>query len=209
MSSKPHAQRQSRKGAWIAIGILVLALVAGVTFIFSGIYNVAADDPHTRPVYWLLETARDRSVAAHARNVPPPPDLADPARIAAGAGLYAEMCAACHLAPGMERTEIAQGLYPAAPELARGNDLTPAEKFWVIKHGIKSTGMAAWGKTHNDTLIWNMVAFLQKLPGLSADQYQTLVKAAPEGHDEMMKEQDGGQDPAASDHHDDDMGHPH
>ena len=112
-------------------------------------------------------------------------------------------------APGSTPRCVPPVIYPAAPELARGNDLTPAEKFWVIKHGIKSTGMAAWGKTHNDTLIWNMVAFLQKLPGLSADQYQTLVKAAPEGHDEMMKEQDGGQDPAASDHHDDDMGHPH
>jgi len=209
MSSKPHAQRQRWKGAWVAVGALVLVLAAGTAFIFSGIYNVAADDPHYRPVYWLLDTVRDRSVAAHAKNVPTPPDLASSARIAAGAGLYAEMCAGCHLAPGMEKTEIARGLYPAAPEFAHGNDLTPAAEFWVIKHGIKATGMAAWGKTHNDTLIWDMVAFLQKLPGLSADQYEALVKAAPENHDEMMEEQDGGHDPAGSDHHDGEMGHAH
>ena len=46
------------------------------------------------------------------------------------------------------------------------------ELFWILKHGIKMTGMAAWGPTHNDNLIWNMVAFLRKLPGLSAAQYQ-------------------------------------
>ena len=49
------------------------------------------------------------------------------------------------------------------------------------------TGMAAWGPTHNDTLIWNMVAFLRKLPELSAAQYQQAVKSAPQDHDEMMK----------------------
>ncbi|HTM80256.1 cytochrome c, partial [Asticcacaulis sp.] len=75
-----------------------------------------------------------------------------------------------------------------APELSRGTDLTPAEQFWVIKHGIKLTAMPAWGLTHNDTLIWDMVAFLHKLPTLSPAQYAAAAKSAPEDHDEMMKE---------------------
>lgn len=78
-----------------------------------------------------MQTSRDRSIAAHAANIVAPDDLADPERIASGAGLYAEMCSRCHLAPGMERTEISRGLYPRAPELRRGVDLTPAEEFWV------------------------------------------------------------------------------
>jgi hypothetical protein len=53
------------------------------------------------------------------------------------------------------------------------------------------TGMAAWGPTHNDTLIWDMVAFLRKLPSLSASQYQAAVKSAPESHDEMMHDMPG------------------
>jgi mono/diheme cytochrome c family protein len=160
---------------------------AGALFVYFGAYDVAADVPHTRLVYWLLDTARDRSVAVRAEDVHVPPSLGEPLRISAGAGLYNEMCSSCHLAPGMAKTEISQGLYPAAPELSRGPDLTPGEEFWIIKHGIKMSGMAAWGKTHNDTLIWDMVAFLRKLPGLSPAQYLALVKSAPEDHDQMMK----------------------
>lgn len=184
----------SGTGLWRAIGIVAAAAVAIIfaagLFIGFGIYNVAADVPHTRLVYWLLDVAHDRSVEIRADDIQVPNDLGDAKRIAAGAGLYAEMCVGCHLAPGMEKTEISQGLYPEAPELAQDTDLSPAEEFWTIKHGIKMTGMAAWGKTHNDTLIWDMVAFLQKLPSLSPQQYKDLVKSAPEEHDEMMKMQD-------------------
>jgi len=179
--------------AWKIAGItgaaVLLVCMASWIVVYSGAYNVAADVPHTKLVYWLLDTARDHSVSVRAQSVSVPGDLNDAKRIAAGAGLYAEMCSGCHLAPGMKKTEISQGLYPAAPELAKGTDLTPAEEFWIIKHGIKMTGMAAWGKTHNDTLIWDMVAFLQKLPTLSPAAYTALVKSAPEDHDEMMEEQ--------------------
>jgi hypothetical protein len=92
----------------------------------------------------------------------------------------------------MKRTEISRGLYPRAPELRRKSKLTPAEQFWVVKHGLKMTGMPAWGVTHNDELLWDVVAFLQKLPELTADQYQTLVKSAPKSHGEMMQEMNSG-----------------
>jgi len=87
----------------------------------------------------------------------------------------------------MKRTEISRGLYPRAPELRRGTNLTPAEEFWVVKHGIKLTGMPAWGVTHDDGLLWDVVAFFQKLPELTADQYQALVKSAPKTHEQMMQ----------------------
>ena len=51
-----------------------------------------------------------------------------------------------HLAPGMKRTEISQGLYPRAPELRRKTTLTPAEQFWVVKHGIKTDRHASLGR---------------------------------------------------------------
>jgi hypothetical protein len=44
------------------------------------------------------------------------------------------------------------------------------------------SGMPAWGVMHNDELLWDIVAFLGKLPELTADQYQTLVKSAPKTH---------------------------
>jgi len=172
---------------WRLVAGALLALLAVVAVaIYAGLYNIAADVPHTPPVYWLLETVRDRSVAARARDIVPN-DLDDANRISKGAGQYAEMCSGCHLAPGMKRTEISRGLYPRAPELRRKTNLTPAEQFWVVKHGVKMTGMPAWGVTHDDDLLWDVVAFVRKLPELTPEQYETLVKNAPK-HEELKHE---------------------
>jgi mono/diheme cytochrome c family protein len=173
----------------VLIGVAALA-------IYAGIYDVAADEPHSQPVFWLMQMVRDRSIAAHATDTVPI-DLSEPNRIASGAAQYAEMCSICHLAPGMKRTEISWGLYPRAPELRRGGRLTPAEQFWVVKHGIKMTGMPSWGATHDDELLWDIVAFLRKMPELTADEYQALVRSAPKTHEEMMQDMDM---PGAHDH---------
>jgi mono/diheme cytochrome c family protein len=180
----------SRTGArWLivtlAAGALLIAVVAAV-LVHMGSFDAAADKPHSQPVFWLMDTVRERSVAIRAADITVPDDLADAKRIASGAAQYDEMCSLCHLAPGMKRTEISRGLYPRAPELRRKSELTAAEQFWVVKHGLKMTGMPAWGVTHDDELLWDVVAFLRKLPGLSADRYQSLVKSAPKTHDEMM-----------------------
>jgi mono/diheme cytochrome c family protein len=175
----------------LGIGALLLLVAAAAVAIYAGLYNVAADIPHTQPVYWLFDTVRQRSVAARARDIVVPNDLDDTNRISKGAGQYAEMCSGCHLAPGMKRTEISRGLYPRAPELRRKTDLTPAEQFWIVKHGVKMTGMPAWGVTHEDELLWDVVAFVRKLPELTPEQYEALVKNAPK-HEEIMQEMEMG-----------------
>src|SRR4029453_15688103 len=96
----------------LVAGALLALLGAAAVAVYAGLYNVAADVPHTQPVYWLFETVRDRSIASRARNIVFPNDLTEANRISRGAGQYAEMCSACHLEPGMERTEISRGLYP-------------------------------------------------------------------------------------------------
>ena len=184
---------------FVVIVLIVVAAFAGV-FVFAGIYNIGADAPHSRAVFGLLQELREKAIAHHSRNVQVPRDLDDPKRIAAGAGLYQEMCTGCHLGPGVERSELSQGLYPAAPELAHGDDLSPAEQFWTIKHGVKLTAMPAWGKTHNDELIWDMVAFIRQLPKMTPDQYKATVAIAPEDHEEMMKEMHGSHDTASGPH---------
>jgi len=179
---------------WL-LGLLVLAIVfaGGVTlFVQSGVYDVAADTPHLGPVARLIDAVRMRSVEVRAEDVVRPADFNDPKRVAAGASLYNEMCSGCHLAPGMEPSEISRGLNPRAPVLIRSTGLSPEQEFWVIKHGIKMSGMAAWGVTHDDTLIWNMVAFIDKLPSLSAADYQAATKNSGEAHEHMMNDTPSG-----------------
>lgn len=176
--------------AFVLVILLIIAGFAGI-FIYAGIYNIGADAPHSRLVYTTLDQLRERAIANYSRNLVPPADLDSPKRIQAGAGLYSEMCTGCHLGPGIEKTELSQGLYPQAPELARTTNHTAAQQFWIIKHGIKLTAMPAWGRTHNDKLIWDMVAFLRTLPKLSPEEYKAAVANAPADHDEMMKEMPG------------------
>ena len=161
--------------AMAGLGTLVAAAV-----VWSGAYNVAADVPHSRPVHAVIEATRRRSIAVRAAGIQPP-DLASPARIRQGAGNYDAMCSGCHLAPGMAATEMSRGLYPPPPDLSRVT-VEATEAFWVIKHGIKASGMPAWGGSMDDAYIWNMVAFLQAMPAMDADHYRRMV-AASGGHD--------------------------
>lgn len=189
-----NLRRHLPSTVFVTVVAVVLAACAGI-FVYVGLYNIAADDPHIKPVYWVLEKLRDRSIAVHARGIAAPADLGSATRVATGAGLYTEMCAGCHLGPGVERSEMSQGLYPQAPDLARyGQRLSPAEQFWIIKHGVKLSAMPAWGKTHPDPLIWNMVAFVRKLPGMSPQEYERIIASAPEDHDAMMKDMPGMND---------------
>ena len=151
-----------------------LVLLGGVLFIYSGIFNFAAHAPHSAPVYRLTETVRDHSIAAYARGIVVPP-LTAPAMITAGGVDYHEMCTGCHLQPGVEDSELATAMYPQLPILATVKHRNPAETFWIIKHGMKMSGMPAWGATHDDQRMWAMVAFLHQLPGLTALQYQILT----------------------------------
>ena len=164
----------------IVLTVLIL-IVGGAAFVYSGLYNIGADAPHTRQVFAVLQTLRERSIQAHAANLVVP-DLNDETLILKGAGQYAAMCTECHLKPGQRDSEIRPGLYPQPPNLTQAH-IDPREAFWVIKHGIKMSAMPAWGGSHDDTTIWSMVAFLQKLPGLTPQQYKDIVAKAPPDDD--------------------------
>jgi mono/diheme cytochrome c family protein len=179
--SEPNL-RGLRRHLPIMTVVVVLALAipaAGAIFVYSGVYDIGADVPHTKPVFWLLDHFRDRSIAVRAQAITPPADLGDPSRVATGARLYASLCTDCHLAPGMKKTDLSRGLYPKAPQLSYGNDLTPAQQFWTIKHGVKLSAMPAWGRTHGDAELWDLVAFLKKMPELDPSQYKAAVSNAP------------------------------
>lgn len=184
----------------VLVSVLALLLAAGAAaggLIWSGTYNVGADEPHSRAVYRLLEIGRERSVAVRIAAIEVP-DLTDAELLRRGAGNYAAMCEGCHLRPGLADTEIRRGLYPQPSALPNRDAGDAARDFWIIKHGLKSTGMPAWGLSMDDGTIWGMVAFLRSLPGQSPSAYQSAV-AASSGHshggaDVEMAEHEQGED---------------
>jgi mono/diheme cytochrome c family protein len=156
----------------------VLLVVAAVAFVYSGIYDVSASTSHGAVSHWALTTAMEASVKRRAGRIEVP-DLSDESLVLAGVNDFEEMCVQCHGAPGREPAAVGQGLNPPAPDLAEtAIEMTAAELFWVTKHGIRMTGMPAWGATHDDDALWPVVALLTALPELDAQAYEALQNRA-------------------------------
>jgi mono/diheme cytochrome c family protein len=178
---------------WALGGLVAVSLVGTASYEVFGGYNVAADDPHWQVTRRVIELVRDQSIAARADSVTVP-DLADRGLIELGAGHYAAMCEDCHMAPDVAENELRRGLYPKPPNLARESAHSPAETFWIIKHGIKMSAMPAWGVTHDDDSIWGLVAFLRQLPTLDAKAYAVLTEAGGDDDDDHGHHDHGDHD---------------
>ncbi len=172
----------------------LVVILGGLAFLYSGFYDVGATAPHWAVTRWVLETARMRSIKVHAAGIEAPPGLDYPATILIGVEHFAAHCAVCHGAPGVPKGDIATGLNPQPPDLAHASThYTAPELFWILKHGIKMTGMPAW-RDHSDEELWATVAFLQKLPGITEQDYAKLVMATM-AHDAPHHHDGGGAEP--------------
>ena len=161
----------------------LLTIAGAVAFMFSGLYDVSASSPHSALSNWAMSTTMQASMRRRADDIDVP-DLSDDAMALAGVNDFEAMCVGCHGAPGKEPGPAGKGLNPPAPSIQEvARDRTPAELFWATKHGIKMTGMPAWGATHGDDALWPVVALMTKLPDLDATAYTDLIaNAAGHGH---------------------------
>jgi mono/diheme cytochrome c family protein len=120
-----------------------------------------------------------RSVAEHAQGINAPAQLTDE-QAREGARVYNETCVYCHGAPGKDPVDIGKGLNPEPPFLPDTiADWKTGEVFWIIKNGIKMTGMPSFGPSHKDDEIWKLVAFVQRMPKMTPEQYEQMTQAPP------------------------------
>ena len=164
----------------ILVGLAALAAIGGAWFIYRGYYDISAVEQHTAPVYRLLNVAMRQSVARRARDIPVPP-LDDQAKIAAGFRLFRAHCVQCHGAPGVAPEAFALGMTPSAANLALtvGEWNDAASLYWVVRYGIKMSGMPAWEFRLADDELWAIVAFMNRLPALSPESYRRMVDTQP------------------------------
>lgn len=171
------------KGALVLLGAEILAaMLGGLILLYSGIPEVGATAPHWPLTRWALETAMESGVQRRARAVEPVVFLGEEARIRAGAVAYDAMCAPCHGAPGRQPEAVGKGLLPEPPDLAKAAAAwSPEEIFWITKHGVRMTGMPAFGPTHRDAELWEVVALVKRLAELSPAEYRAL-SSSPTGN---------------------------
>jgi mono/diheme cytochrome c family protein len=171
-----------RRFLFIVVIIVVVLVGVPVWYSYSGKYDISANTPDPQPVAWLLHNTFEHSLARAGAGVTVPAGLETPNAIRAGAQLYGQECVYCHGAPGEEATGLAKGLNPPPPVLlAAERDNIPGEVFWVVRNGVKMSGMPAWGKSYPDQKIWAVAAFLHAKKGLGAAEYKALTAESEPG----------------------------
>lgn len=169
------------------IGLLaILAAIGAAAFFFGGFFNIAANHPDPDGINKVIEMVRDAAVARHATENKAPGGLDDQATIQAGAKAYSQRgCVYCHGGPGAEWAKFSEGLNPGPPDLKDAvGDLSVQEIFWVVRNGIKMTGMPSFAASDPpvpDDEIWKIAAFVKKIPDVKEEDYKAWT-ASPDAH---------------------------
>ena len=182
--------RATVKGAFIAVGVLALTgAIGAVVFVKNtGLSARATPGP--------IETA----VARRLRALAVPRDYASLANplvrneesVRNGMAHYADHCATCHANDGSGNTEMGKGLFPPAPDMRQSatQDLSDGALFYIIEHGVRFTGMPAWGdgtvERKEDS--WHLVNFIRHLPKLTARELEEMAAMNPRPPAEVREE---------------------
>ena len=145
------------------IVVIVVIVAGGLVYTLGGFVDTNAGQSPGPAETWLASHAMDASMEKHASHVQSPIPATD-ANLIDGMKFYTMNCAQCHGTVTRKPSDLGRALYPPAPQLI----LQPLDDpewhiFFAIKHGVRWTGMAAWGKTTTDENIWKTTMFLSRV----------------------------------------------
>jgi mono/diheme cytochrome c family protein len=156
---------------------IVLLLIVPLTYLRLGAAEVRGD---VRALSWesrLMQFAVHASVTRSAQGIQNPLPHSDE-QLIAGGKMYLEGCAGCHGTPGRPaRNRMA---YAPPPEFAHvGTQYSEPELFWVIKHGIRRTGMSAYGSFYSDRQVWQLAEFIHRMHTLPPAVFDAIQPKRP------------------------------
>ena len=167
--------------------MLLAGVVTTVGIASLGLLPVNADGMHSRLEARIMPLALHASITRHATEQSDPLAV-DDNNLALGAMNFRATCARCHSTPQGSANVFGESFYPPAPRLTRGaTTYTDAQLFWLVKHGIRNTGMPAFGNILSDEQIWQVVTLLN---------YSGELPASVEGWNERLHRTGSGSDPA-------------
>src|SRR5216683_8421146 len=150
-------------------GVLVLSVaIAGVASKFT----LSALPEPGRLETSLATKAKHYLVHRSSRAGIPPAPTDRQTSLKEGERLFGTECGACHGLSGHNPTDAGRWMYPRAGDLTSRDvqSYSDREVFWIIKNGIRLSGMPAFGKVESDEHIWDLVFYMH-----------TLQESAPEG----------------------------
>lgn len=149
----------------IVITIVVL-LIGGSGLALLGFLPTRANTPPPEWERHFAMSALDNSVERHAPQVNNPVPPTDD-NLISGLKIYTMNCATCHGGIDRQPSPLANSFYPPPPNLILHPDDDPEwQIFYVIKNGVRYTGMPAWDKALSEQDIWKVTAFLSRIEKL-------------------------------------------
>jgi predicted CXXCH cytochrome family protein len=133
----------------------------------------------------VARTVRNLAIPAAARHENNPlkasPEILNEARDS-----FIDRCATCHGNDGSGQTQVGRNLYPKPPDLRspQTQNLTDGQIRYIIKNGVRLTGMPAWSHPHEeqDNDSWKLVLFIRDLRQLSAGEKSAQQATAASAH---------------------------
>jgi mono/diheme cytochrome c family protein len=182
------------KPKWVLL-VLFVAIVIGAALVFRGMIRhgfSARDTPHAAEAF-LAQRMRRWAIPANARKMKN--SFSDSAEaVEAGRMHFADHCASCHGNDGRGKTEIGQNLYPKAPDMwgKQTQSLSDGEIFYIIKNGVRLTGMPAWGQdtTEDDRASWHLVSFIRHLPWITPKELEEMKAMNPVSPSELKEREE-------------------
>jgi mono/diheme cytochrome c family protein len=147
---------------------VAMAALFAVLLPYTGILRFDAADRPSAIERRLAQVALDRSTARHAPHVTSPLAPNDDVLLR-GMRLYRGNCAGCHGGPAKDSAAFGLGFFPPAPQFVISPPRRPEyELFYLVRNGIRRTGMTSWSSIMKDDDIWKVVAFLRRIDSLPA-----------------------------------------
>lgn len=164
----------------VVLGVgAVIGAIAAYSIVRSGLSTRAAPGRLEEIIAMSMRRlATPAAVRTQSNPVAPTPEVVEGAL-----AHWADHCAACHANDGSGSTPIGRSFYPPAPDMRaeRTQALTDGELFSIIEHGIRLTGMPAWGTgtAEGARESWALVHFIRRLPQLTPEDIARMVALNP------------------------------
>ena len=181
---------QSVLKAFLLLFALAIAVGAiGIWYFVSS--GVSAKEQPGAVEEFLATRVRNMAIARRAKAFTNPVEYSGQV-IAEGRAHFADHCATCHANDGSGNTEMGRSMWPKVPDmrLAKTQNLTDAELFWIIENGIRFTGMPGWGTgtTEGEEASWHLVHFIRRLPKLTPEEIAEMESLNPKSPDELRQQ---------------------
>lgn len=166
----------------VVVAIVVVALVAlGVGYNYLITHSFSAREKPSPIEAAIARRLRGLATAPSVKRMTSP-FPATPLAVAEARDHFADHCAVCHANNGSGKTPIGEGLYPPAPDLraAETQELTDGELLYIIKNGIRFTGMPGWGGLDEEN--WKLVLFIRHLPKITGEELSLMREVNGEPH---------------------------